>query len=256
MISKTYYYHDEINDDFAPLNLNRPTIDEHYKYIRKNKINNFFSYILYFWIVKPILSFIAICMGVKVKNKKNLKPFKHKGLFIYANHTSYIDAFVIQALVGGHKRTDIIGYSDATSIPVAKHIARACGYLPIPSTLKGSLKFMEAIEFYIKKGESILIYPEAHIWPQYTKIRPFSKTSFHYPSKLNTPIIPVVTVYRKSKISKNPKMTLVVGTPIYPKSDFDVNQNKTYLRDSCYNQMVKISSSYNQYEFNKFIKEE
>lgn len=256
MSKKTFYYSDEVHEDFAELNLNRPIIDENYKYLRKNKVNNFFSAILYYMIAKPFLSLIAIESGVRVKNKKNIKPFKNKGLFIYANHTSYLDAFVIQARVSGFKRTNIIGYSDTTSIFLAKHIARACGYLPVPSTLKASKKFMDAIDFYIEHGQSILIYPEAHIWPTYTKIRPFEKTSFHYPAKLKTPIIPVVTVYRKSKITSHPKMTLVIGTPIYPKNELSDAENKQYLRDACYNQMVEISSSYNQYEYHKFIKKD
>lgn len=253
MNKKVYYFSDEINDDFAPLGLERPKIDENYKYIRKNPFNVFFSAIVYYCLAKPILSFIAICMGVKVKNRKNIKPFRKRGLFIYANHTSYLDAFVIQAFVGGFKRTNILGYSDASAIPFVNHICKACGYLPIPSTLKGTQKLMEAIEYYVERGQSILIYPEAHIWPTYTKIREFSKTSFHYPAKLKTPIIPIVTVWRKSKISKNPKMTLVIGEPIYPKSELNDNENKIYLRNKCYEQMKNISSSYNQYEFNVFI---
>lgn len=256
MKQKVFYYTDEVHEDFAELGLERPKIDENYKFIRKSKINNFFSGFVYYCLAKPILGLIALCMGVKVKNKKNIKPFRKKGLFIYANHTAYIDAFVIQVLAGGFKRTNIIGYSDASSIPFAKHICRACGYLPLPSTLKASQKFMEAIKYYVDHGQSILIYPEAHIWPTYTKIRNFEKTSFHYPAKLRTPIIPIVTVYRKSKISSKPKMTLVVGEPIYPREDFNDVQNKTYLRDECYNQMVKISSSYNQYQYHKFIKKE
>lgn len=256
MKRKVFYYKDEVNEDFAELPLERPKIDENYKFIRSNKINNFFSAILYYGICKPVLSLICIFAGIKVVNKKNMKQFRKKPVFIYANHTSYYDAFVIQAFVGGWKRTNIIGYSDTTKIPVAKNIARASGYLPIPSTLKGTQKLMEAIEHYTKLYQSILIYPEAHIWPTYTKIRPFVKTSFHYPAKLRLPIIPIVTVYRKSKISNNPKMTLVVGEPIYPVETYNDAQNKQYLRDQCYEQMCKISSSYNQYEFHKFIKKD
>lgn len=256
MTTRVFYYKDEVEDDFAKLSLERPKIDENYKFIRDNKINNFLSAILYYLIAIPVLHFIAFLDGVRVKNKKNLKPFKHQGLFIYANHTSYLDAFIIQALTSRFKRTNIIGYSDTSSIPFVKHIARALGYLPIPSTLKGTQKLMEAIEYYIDKKQNILIYPEAHIWPTYTKIRPFKKTSFHYPAKLNSPIIPIVSVYRKSKLSKHAKITLVVGDPIYPIESFSEVQNKSYLRDKCYEQMVKISSSYNQYEYHKFLKEE
>jgi 1-acyl-sn-glycerol-3-phosphate acyltransferase len=256
MTKKVYYYTDEINEDFAKIGLKRPKIDENYKFIRKNKWNNFWSGVLYYCIAIPVLYLVAIFKGVRIKNKRNLKVFKNKGIFIYANHTSYLDAFLIQVLACGRKRTNIVGYSDATTIPFVKHLCRALGYLPIPTTIKGTQKFLEAIEYYIKKRQNILIYPEAHIWPTYTKIRPFPKTSFHYPAKLRTPIIPVVTVYRKSKISDHPKMTLVVGQPIYPKDNLSDAENKVYLRDRCYEQMVYISSSFHQYEYHKFIKKE
>ena len=78
MSKKTFYYSDEVHEDFAELNLNRPIIDENYKYLRKNKVNNFFSAILYYMIAKPFLSLVAIESGVRVKNKKNIKPFKNK----------------------------------------------------------------------------------------------------------------------------------------------------------------------------------
>lgn len=253
MKQKTFYYKDEVNDDFAKTHLKRPNIDENYKFIRSNKVNNFFSALLYYIICVPILATVSKIDGVKVKGRYKLKAFRNKPIFIYANHTSYLDSFVIQSLVCGYKRTNIIGYSDATTIPIAKHIARAAGYLPIPSTPKATAKFLDAIRYYTEHNQNILIYPEAHIWPTYTKIRPFLKTSFHYPAKLHVPVIPIVTVYRKSKLSKHPKMTLVVGDPIYPIDDLNDNENKQYLRDSCYEQMRKISSFYNQYEYHKFV---
>lgn len=254
--NKVFYYSDELNEDFATTSLKRVEVPDNYKYIRSNKINNFFSWILFYLIAKPILSLYSLFIGVKVTNRKNLKLVKNTGCFIYANHTSYIDAFIIQARLIRGKRTNILGYSDTTTIPIVKHIARACGYLPIPSSIKGTKSLMDAISYYVNKNQDILIYPEAHIWPKYTKIRPFLKTSFHYPSKLKKPILPIVTVYRKSKISKKAKMNLVVGTPIYPKDELNDAENKSYLRDECYKQMCEISSSYNQYSEYTYIKKE
>lgn len=254
MKPKTFYYKDELNDDFGNTGLKRPQVDDSYKYIRKNKINNFFSGMLYYLVAVPVLGLGSFLLGVRVKNRKNLKPFKKKPIFIYANHTAYIDAFIIQSFVTPYKRTNILGYSDASTIPVAKHICRACGYLPVSTTISGAKNLQNAIKHYTSINQNILIYPEAHIWPKYTKIRPFVKTSFHYPAKLNIPIIPIVTVYRKSKITKHAKMTLVIGEPIYPKEELNDIQNKQYLRDECYNQMVKISSSYDQYEYHRYEK--
>jgi hypothetical protein len=79
MTKKVYYYTDEINEDFAKIGLKRPKIDENYKFIRKNKWNNFWSGVLYYCIAIPVLYLVAIFKGVRIKNKRNLKVFKNKG---------------------------------------------------------------------------------------------------------------------------------------------------------------------------------
>lgn len=257
MKEKTIYYHDELNDDFKKTKLNRPPLKENYKYKRTNRFNNLLSDFLFFCIAKPVFYVINFFSGVKYHNVKNLKELKDKGAFIYSNHTTFYDMFTIQACVVRGKRTNIIGYSDTTSIPVVRHIGSALGYLPLPDTLKLTKAFQDSLDFYInEKKEHILIFPEAHVWPFYTKIRPFVAGSFHYPAKLNAPIIPIVTTYRKRKFRKKPGIDIRVGTPIYPKEELDLKGNKQYLRDACYEQMVEISNSVSQYEYIKYVKVE
>ena len=52
--------------------------------------------------------------------------------------------------------------------------------IPIPSNVAGMKNFLTTIQKKIDKKSSITIYPEAHIWPYYTKIRPFKDVSFKY----------------------------------------------------------------------------
>lgn len=257
MEQKIIYYKDELHDDFKQTSLDRPPVKENYKYKRTNPINNFFSNILYYGIAKPVFYVFNFFSGVRYHNVKNLKKLKKEGAFIYANHTTFYDMFTIQACVVRNKRTNIIGYSDTTTIPVVKNIGRALGYLPLPTDFNNIKRLQDAMEFYIKdKKQHILIFPEAHVWPYYTKIRPFEAGSFHYPAKLNAPIIPIVTTYRKRKLFKKPGIDIRVGEPIYPKNDLSIRENKMYLRKECYNQMVEISQSVKQYEYIKYIKQE
>ena len=58
------------------------------------------------------------------------------------------------------------------------------GAMPIPSNKSAMKNFLNAIKQKINKGYAITIYPEAHIWPYYTKIRPFKDVSFKYPIQL------------------------------------------------------------------------
>ena len=51
----------------------------------------------------------------------------------------------------------------------------------------------------IKQKRTVAVYPEVHIWPWYTGIRPFPAVSFAYPVKDGVPAVAFVTIYRKRK---------------------------------------------------------
>lgn len=247
------FYEDELNDDFMKNNhLERPVLNEDYKYIREGKINKFFSNFLYYGIALPILSFVCFIRGIKVVNRKNLKKEKNRGVFIYGNHTNVFDMLDVQSFVSIHKRVNIIGYSDASTIPFIQPIIRSLGYIPIPNNIHLMKKFTEAIEYYINNKEDVLIYPEAHVWPYYTKIRPFKSTSFHYPAKLMAPVLPICTTYTKGIFNK-PRLKIIIGEYIYPKKELTERENKEFLRNECYNQMVKMAGSFKQVEYIKYI---
>lgn len=257
--SKVVYYHDELHEDFGEIGLNRPPVPENYKYKRTNWFNTLMSGFLYHVIVKPLLWLFCFFIGIRVKGKRNLKALKGQGSFIYMNHVGYSDVLKVQAYIFfWRKRVNILGYSDTLSMPFVRNLTRALGYLPLP--LKGDLKNMirmqESFEFYIKKKQHILIFPEAHIWPYYTHIRPFKDGSFLYPAKCNAPVLPIVTTWRKSKLCKKPKQTLYILEPIFPKESLSINENKAYLHDETLKAMIEASNNVNQYEYVKYAKAE
>ena len=257
--TKTIYWSDELNDDFDEVGLTRPPVPEGYKYKRKNVSYNFFGAILYHIIAKPILAIYCLFKGIKVKNKKNLKVLKGQGAYIYSNHTAITDVFKFQSYVFFFgRRVNILGYSDTLSMPIVKSIARMLGYLPVPlkGDMKNLLSLSDACNFYINKKQFVLIYPEAHIWPYYTKVRNFLSNSFTYPARYMSPVVPVITIWRKPRIGRKPKQTIVFGTPIFPKQEFNANQNKDYLYNECLKQMKDIASSYPQFEYIKYIKKD
>ena len=51
---KVIYYEDELNDEFSGSNIKAKVISSKYKYISKNPIYNFFSFIVYRIIATPI----------------------------------------------------------------------------------------------------------------------------------------------------------------------------------------------------------
>lgn len=252
----TIYYEDELNDDFEKTNLTRIEIPDDFAY-NQGKVYRFFSSLFYFAVAVPILWLVTLFYGIKVKGKKNLKKLNKESCFFYSNHTSFLDVFDVQVRVTPFQRTDILGYSDSLSNKFLGWITKVLGYMPIPDSPKTFRKFQKALEERVTKlNHNILIYPEAHIWPYYTDIRPFISTSFKYPAKLNRPIVPITACYRKSKFSKKAKITLYVSEPIYPQEYLSVNENKEYLRDECYKEMKRVSSKYSTYKYVNYVKKE
>ncbi len=259
---RVYYYSDELNDDFGNVTFKEKYIlpnDYNYK---RNWIQQIFGPIIFWGLCHTILTGYCIFNGTKVKGRENVKAFykvckeMDTGGFIYGNHTANQDAFDIQALVIRRKMVNVIANPDMLSSKFLGAIVKMLGLIPLATSVKGQANMMKGMEYYLKKKkQSIIIYPEAHIWPYYTKIRPLRVATLHYPAKFNTPILPVVTCYRKPRRKNGkPKRTLIVGKPIAPLKDKSSIENKKYLWEELTKQMNEISSSFPQYEYIKYIK--
>ena len=128
------------------------------------------------------------------------------------------------------------------------------GAIPIPSDIKAMKNFLATIEEKIKNKNSITIYPEAHIWPYYTKIRQFKAVSFKYPVKLNAPAYCITNTYQRYGRHNN-KIQLVsyVDGPFYPNEELTLKERQQDLRDRVYEKMVERSKN-NNVEHIKYVK--
>lgn len=251
---KKFYYSDEINDDFAEMNIKTKSVDKNFKFIHKNPLWQLCSFILYYIIAFPIIwFFMRIIMRVKIVNKKALK--KVKNAFIYGNHTGILDAYIPSLLTFPRKNKIIVG-PNTVSIKGLKNITQMLGALPISNDTAGTKKFLEAIKYYGKKHD-IIIFPEAHIWPYYTNVRNFKDSSFIYPIMLNKPIIVFFTAYTKPKgfcsFIRKANMTVYVSDPIYPDEGLSKQEAKKNLRDKAYNFMLD-KTQYSNYEVIEYIR--
>jgi 1-acyl-sn-glycerol-3-phosphate acyltransferase len=169
------------------------------------------------------------------------------GYFIYANHVSSFDV-ASMIIFGLPRRIDFVGYSDPLTMPFVRRIIRPLGFLPLPTNPLDLVKFQEVLEYYtVKNNEAVVLFPEAHIWPQYTGIRDFKRSSFRYPAKFNRPILPIFFarrpkrgIYRLKR--KNP-VSVYIGDFIYPKDELSMKENEKYLGDECYKWMKNISET-------------
>ena len=255
-MKKTFYYSDEINDDFAGTKIKRKELPADYPYFSRNPVRKLFEFILYRLIVTPII-FLAqtIVFREKFKNRKALKKYRKNGCFIYANHTSAVSDAFKPTLVTFPQKAYILINPDGVSIPVIGKAVEMLGGVPLPTQRRGMKNFHNAVLRHAEKKHCIVIYPEAHIWPYYTKIRPFKDVSFRYPAEADKPVFCFTTTFQKRRFFKHPKETIYVDGPFFPDKNLTPKENQKYLRDLVYNTMVE-RSKFSTYEYTEYIKTE
>ncbi len=252
---KTFYYTDELNDEFSSAKIVPRTIDENYRYVHKNVFYRFFAMLLYRVIAKPLsFLFLKLRFGWKVKNKKLLKSVPKKtAYFLYGNHTSAAADPFVPALLSGKKHAYVIVHPANVSIPCMGRINAALGALPLPDTLKATKNFLAAIDKRVSSNTTICIYPEAHIWPYYTKIRPFKDMSFRYPVQYGAPVFTFTNTYQKRKFFRSPRLVTYIDGPFYPDKTLSPKQAKETLRNVAYEAMKKRSEN-SDTEYIRYLK--
>lgn len=248
----TVYYNNELDDEVINNSPKQRKIDKNYKYTHKNWFYKLISLFTYNCIAKP-LAWICfkLIRRIKYKNKKVLKQFKKGGYFIYANHTDMFSDALSPAIICCPKTPRIIINSANLNAPVVGPFTPMWGGLPLPDTIEATKNFYSAIELSLNKNAPVVIYPEAHLWPYYTKIRPFTHLSFRYPVKYNKPVFTFTTTFHKRKFSKKPRLDIYVDGPFYPDSTLAPKESQQKLRNECYEKMCE-RSKLNTYEYVKY----
>ena len=193
---KIIYYKDELNDEFSEAKITPIKIDGNYKYNRSS-LWNFASLITQNILSMPIkVGYAKIKFKIKYIGKEKLKKYRKEGYFVYVNHTqAFADTF-IPSIAIYPKRNFLIVNPENISMKFLKNIVELLGAIPVPDDKEAMKNFLEIINSHTKKGHSITIYPEAHIWPYYTKIRPFKSVSFAYPVNFKKPSFCMTNTYQ------------------------------------------------------------
>ena len=250
----TLYYSNEEIDEVVNFNKTSKPIKNNYKYINKSLFSLIFAFITYRLILTPFAwIYFRLIKKVKFINKKVLKRHEKGGYFIYANHTNqYGDVFCPALICFPLKPYIVVNSSNLNTLFLGRFL-KMWGALPLPNTITSTKNFYHAIDYYLKKNNPILIYPEAHLWPYYTKIRNFSSTSFRYPVKFNKPVYTFTTVYKLNKVGKVPKMQSYVDGPFYVDKTLPDKQAQEKLKSEVYTQLNKQSLNSN-YEYLNYVK--
>lgn len=251
-MAKIYYYN-SFEDDVIESKDQNYQLKDNYKWLHHNIFYKILSYIIYYLVLVFSLIYAKLFLHVKIKNKNILK--KEKGYFLYSNHTQMLGDVFNPFLICFPHHPYIICSPSNLGIPFLGKILPIAGALPIPNNIHDMIKFKEAINFHITKGNPIIIYPESHLWPYATFIRDFPETSLHYPVDNNQKVYVATTTYTKSKLSKKPKIIIYIDGPFKCDGNLTKKENINKLHDEVFKTMKK-RSKLNNYAYITYKKKD
>ena len=195
-----------------------------------------------------------------IKDIKGVENFKklNTGAIITCNHFNAFDSFAIQEAYHASQQWPkrkfyrVIKEGNYTSFPgFFGELMRHFYTLPLSSSTKTMIKFTEATNTLLQKGNFVLFYPEQAMWWNYRKPRPLKPGGYRFAVKNNVPVLPCFITMRDSDIlgedlrkeitdfdvAENfvpdgfyvQEYTIHIGEPIYPDPSLDLKANMEYM---------------------------
>lgn len=250
---KKIYYYKTYKDDVVISNNQNYELPEDYKWIKTNKIYNFLSKIVY--IIGKIFGniYCRLFLKVTIENSDILRQYKDIGYFVYGNHTQEIGDVFIPAVVCKNERIFTIASPANLGIKIIGKLLPSLGILPTANNISQTRKLYKAVEQRIKEKHPVIIYPEAHVWPYYTKIRSFIDKSFKFQVDFDVPSFCMTTTYYKRKNKNKPGIKIYIDGPFTLDTNLTKKQNEEKLQKEIYECMVNRSknSTYQYIEYKR-----
>lgn len=241
-------------EEFSGITRKTIVVDERYRYLRKNPLWHLLAFFCYRVIMTPFAYlYCKLKFRYRVVGREALKKADKKGYFVYSNHTLMAGDAFFPSLVSFPKKVRVIVNADNVSVGATRWFIECCGALPLPTGLSGMRHFLEAVEHHAKKGCAIQVYPEAHIWPYYTGIRPFPTGGFVYPARLHLPVYVSTVTYQKRASRKTPAVTLYLDGPFFAPEGLPERKQAEDLRDRVFETMKQRAEN-STYEAIRYVK--
>ncbi len=254
--NRIVYYTDELRDEFSTAVIKPRPIDENYDYGGRTFLWKAKRFFLHRIVAQPMaLVYLKTAFAHCIKNRSVLKKYRKGPMFVYGNHTNVFADPLVPTFASFPQQAFVIVHPNNVSMPVWGKIMPYLGALPLPDNLSAMKNFISTIKYHVDHNKSIYIYPEAHIWPFYTKIRPFTDVSFKYPVDYGCPVFCFTNVYKKRRFSRNPKMITYIDGPFFADESLAPKERRRKLRDEVYGAMCE-RSRLNEVELVKYIKKE
>ena len=204
------------------------------------------------YVFRPLINGLAF--HLKIKGRKNLKGLK--SAITISNHVHYLDILMNMQAINKKNFYVVAANHNMKRGPVG-YIFKACGVLPLSSSLDASINLNKTIKSILSKGGFVHIYAESALWFRYERSRPLKIGAFKIASENNVPVVPIVILFReKSKFEffrRKKTITIQIGAPIYPDKNLTVRENAEQMKEKCqkyYNDTVCEFYGYDKNTYN------
>ena len=174
-----------------------------------------------------------------LENLSNIKS----GAILTCNHFNPFDSFTIEEMFslsgqrGKKKLYKVIREGNYTNFPgFYGFLFRNADTLPLSSNTRTMIKFMQAADTILKRGDFILIYPEQSLWWNYEKPKPLKNGAFKIATRNNVPVIPIFITMTDSDIIGEDGFPVKeyyvhIKEPIYPDKNLYEKENVQIMKD-------------------------
>ena len=155
----------------------------------KRRIANFLGDHYFLNLIKKDIMVIDGVEGVE-----NLTALKD-GAVVSCNHFSPFDNYIVFHCIRKYLPRKylykVIREGNYTNFPgLYGFLFRHCNTLPLSRNRRTMINFMTAINTLLKRGETVLIYPEQEMWWNYKKPRPYKVGAFKIAHRAGVPVLP------------------------------------------------------------------
>ena len=172
-------------------------------------------------------------------------PVLKNGAMITCNHFSPFDNYIVFHCIRKylpHKYLyKVIREGNYTNFPgLYGYLFRHCNTLPLSSNRRTMINFMTAVQTLLKRGESILIYPEQGMWWNYKKPRPFKPGAFKMAVRAGVPVLPTFITMQddETRLDGNgypvQRHTLHILPPVYPDTSLSEKEAAEKMKDEAF----------------------
>lgn len=190
----------------------------------------------------------------EVRGMENYLAVKDRGVVITSNHFNQNEQYavfkVIEKDLGRRRLYRVIREGNYTSFKgFHRLLFRNCNTLPLSANRTVFREFCEGIDYHLKRGEKVLIYPEQAMWWNYKKPRPLKNGAFRFAAESKAPVLPFfLTMEDTEKVGKDgfpiQAYTVHILPAIFPCENMSVRENARIMAEKNYNMWKEVYENF------------